>query len=598
LFDPFVLLYSHHGVDPKGLARAVFATASGNVQGGSTLTQQLAKNFFLTPERTMRRKITEMLMALLIEFHYTKDEILEAYINEVYLGQDGNRAIHGFGLASRYFFDKPLTYLGLADTALLTGMLKGPSFYNPRTQPQRALERRNLVLELMAREGFISEEQLAAGQKAPLGVVERPPRGTSAYPAFLDLVHRQLQRDYRDEDLRSEGLQIFTTLDPQVQLAAERALAAQLAQLENKYTQPSDSLQAAVLVTSTQNAEVQAVVGGRNPRSKGFNRALDARRPIGSLIKPVVYLTALQQPRRYTLATMVDDSPLVYAQNGTADWEPENYDHQFHGEVMLRDALIHSYNVSTARLGLDVGVSHVLANLRRLGVERAVPAFASSLLGANEFSPLEVTQVYQTLAGGGFRTPLRTIREVMTPEGTTLQRYPLNIEQVVDPAPLFLLTRTLQDVVREGTARRLEHYLPADLDIAGKTGTSDGFRDSWFAGFSGDRLGVVWIGRDDNQSSGLTGASGAMTLWGRMMADLNLAPLILPQGEKIEHVWIDQTSGLRSAADCPGAIELPFISGSAPQQVVPCAQKAEKRSLKNWFKRIFDAFAESKKSDG
>jgi penicillin-binding protein 1B len=587
--------YSHHGVDPKGLARAVFATASGNVQGGSTLTQQLAKNFFLTPERTIRRKLTEMLMALLIEFHYTKDEILEAYINEVYLGQDGNRAIHGFGLASRYFFDKPLTYLGLADTALLAGMLKGPSFYNPRSQPQRARERRNLVLELMAREGFISEAQLAAGRRAPLGVVERPPRGTSAYPAFLDLVHRQLQRDYRDEDLRSEGLQIFTTLDPQVQLAAERALAAQLAQLENKYTQPSDSLQAAVLVTSTQNAEVQAVVGGRNPRSKGFNRALDARRPIGSLIKPVVYLTALQQPRRYTLATMVDDSPLVYAQNGTADWEPENYDHEFHGKVMLRDALIHSYNVSTARLGLDVGVSHVLANLRRLGVERAVPAFASSLLGANEFSPLEVTQVYQTLAGGGFRTPLRAIREVLTPEGTTLQRYPLNIEQVVDPAPLFLLTRTLQDVVREGTARGLKHYLPADLEIAGKTGTSDGFRDSWFAGFSGDRLGVVWIGRDDNQSSGLTGASGAMTLWGRMMADLNLAPLILPQGEKIEHVWIDQTSGLRSAADCPGAIELPFISGSAPQQVVPCAQKAEKRSLKNWFKKIFGGYSDDEK---
>jgi penicillin-binding protein 1B len=254
---------------------------------------------------------------------------------------------------------------------------------------------------------------------------------------------------------------------------------------------------------------------------------------------------------------------------------------------MLRDALIHSYNVSTARLGLDVGVSHVLANLRRLGIERAVPAFGSSLLGANEFSPLEVTQVYQTLAGGGFRTPLRAIREVLTPEGTTLQRYPLNIEQVVDPAPLYLLTRTLQDVVREGTARGLKQYLPANLDIAGKTGTSDGFRDSWFAAFTGDRLGVVWIGRDDNQSSGLTGASGAMTLWGRMMANLNLTPLTVPQGNNIEHVWIDQSSGLRSAADCPGAILIPFISGSAPQQAVPCAQKAEKRSLKNWFKRIF-----------
>ncbi|MDY0292756.1 MAG: transglycosylase domain-containing protein, partial [Desulfuromonadaceae bacterium] len=288
--------YSHHGIDPKGIARAFFATASGTVQGGSTLTQQLAKNFFLTPERTLRRKLTEMLMALLIEFHYSKDEILEAYINEVYLGQDGNRAIHGFGLASSHFFDKPLTYLDLADTALLTGMLKGPSFYNPRRQPQRSLERRNLVLSIMEREGFISAEQFISGRNAPLGVIDRPPRGTSPHPAFLSLVHRQLQRDYRDEDLRSEGLQVFTTLDPQVQLAAENALTNRLSQLEQRYRQPGGSLQAAILITSTQNAEVQAVVGDRDPRSKGFNRALDAQRPIGSLVKPVVYLTALQQP--------------------------------------------------------------------------------------------------------------------------------------------------------------------------------------------------------------------------------------------------------------------------------------------------------------
>ncbi len=579
--------YSHHGIDPKGIARAFFATASGTVQGGSTLTQQLAKNFFLTPERTLRRKLTEMLMALLIEFHYSKDEILEAYINEVYLGQDGNRAIHGFGLASSHFFDKPLTYLDLADAALLTGMLKGPSFYNPRRQPHRSLERRNLVLSIMAREGFISAEQYISGRNAPLGVIDRPPRGTSPHPAFLSLVHRQLQRDYRDEDLRSEGLQVFTTLDPQVQLAAENALTNRLSQLEQRYRQPTGSLQAAILITSTQNAEVQAVVGDRDPRSKGFNRALDAQRPIGSLIKPVVYLTALQQPHRYTLATTIADTPLVYHQAGTEDWMPENYDLQYRDEVLLRDGLIHSYNVPTARLGLEVGVSEVLANLRRLGVDRRVPEYASSLLGVNEFSPLEVTQVYQTLAGGGFRTPLRAIREVLTADGVSLQRYPLNIDQVVDPAPLFLLTRTMQDVVRAGTARRLENYLSAELQIAGKTGTSDGFRDSWFAGFSGDRLGVVWIGRDDNEPSGLTGASGAMTIWGQMMASLDLAPLLLPEGEGIEHVWIDQGSGLRSAADCQGAIILPFIAGSAPEQVVPCAQDAEKKSLKTWFERIF-----------
>ena len=381
--------YSHHGLDPRGIARALVATVSGkSVQGGSTLTQQLVKNFFLTPERTIRRKLTEMVMAALVEVHYSKEEILETYINEVYLGQDGNRAIHGFGLASSYYFDKPLTYLGLPETALLVGLLKGPSFYSPRNQPQRALERRNLVLTMMAREGFINEQELGAAKKSPLGIIDRPPRGTSPYPAFLSLVHRQLERDYRDEDLRSEGLQIFTTLDPQVQLAAEHVLSKRLEHLEKVHKKPAASLQCAVLVTSTQNAEVQALIGDRNPRYKGFNRALDAQRPIGSLIKPVVYLTALQRSGKYTLATKLDDSPLVYRQPGAEDWRPENYDHKFHDQVLLWDGLINSYNVSTARLGLEIGVPEVMANLRRLGVERELPEFAASLLGANElFAP-------------------------------------------------------------------------------------------------------------------------------------------------------------------------------------------------------------------
>ncbi|MBN2426876.1 MAG: penicillin-binding protein 1B [Deltaproteobacteria bacterium] len=580
--------YSHHGLDPRGIARAIFATASGkSVQGGSTLTQQLVKNFFLTPERTIRRKLTEMVMALLVELHYSKDEILETYINEVYLGQDGNRAIHGFGLASSYYFDKPLTYLGLSETALLVGMLKGPSYYSPRNKPQRALQRRNLVLDLMEKEGFITEQQLGAAKKSPLGVIDRPPRGTSPYPAFLTLVHRQLQRDYRDEDLRSEGLQVFTTLDPQVQLSAEHALSNRLELIEKSRKKPAGSLQGAVLVTSAQNAEVQAVVGDRDPRYKGFNRALDARRPIGSLIKPVVYLTALQDRKKYTLATKLDDSPFVYRQAGAEDWEPGNYDHEFHEQVLLRDGLIHSYNVSTARLGLDVGVSKVMVNLRRLGVERALPEFAASLLGANALSPQEVTQVYQTLASGGFRTPLRAIREVLTADGEPLQRYPLNVEQVIDPASLYLLTVAMQDVVREGTASSLEHYLPAGLDIAGKTGTTDDFRDSWFAGISGDRLAVVWIGRDDNEPTGLTGASGAMTVWGKMMASLNPEPLILPEPDDIQRVYIDKATGLRSAQGCSGAIELPFISGTAPEEAVPCGRGSVKKSFRSWFERIF-----------
>ena len=580
--------YSHHGLDPRGIARAIFKTASGgSVQGGSTLTQQLVKNFYLTSERTLRRKLTEMVMAVLLEVHYSKEDILETYLNEVYLGQDGNRAIHGFGLAAPYFFNKPLDRLDISEAALLVGMLKGPTYFNPRSHPQRALDRRNLVLKQLAEMGGISEERLRSAKAAPLGVVGRPLRGTSAYPAFLNLVHRQLKRDYHDEDLRSEGLQIFTTLEPRVQRAAESALSKRLARLEQARGLQADTLQGALLVTSTQNAEVQAVVGGRDPRFEGFNRALDARRPIGSLIKPVVYLTALQQPQSYTLATLLDDSPLILQQAGTDDWAPQNYDKEFHGKVPLRAALVNSYNVSTARLGLELGVSGVMANLRRLGLERELPEFAASLLGANELSPLEVTQVYQTIAAGGFRTPLRAIHSVLTADGVPLQRFPLNVEQEIDAASLYLLTTAMQDVVREGTARDLTSYLPPALDIAGKTGTTDGYRDSWFAGFTGDRLAVVWVGRDDNEPTGLTGASGAMTIWGEMMADLNPEPLILPVPESIERVWIDPESGLLSSRGCRDAVELPFIAGSAPTESAPCGPGTLGRSLKGWFERVF-----------
>jgi len=580
--------YSHHGLDPRGIARALFTTLSGGgLQGGSTLTQQLVKNFYLTADRTLRRKLTEMVMAMLLEIHYSKAEILETYINEVYLGQDGNRAIHGFGLASSFFFDQSLEHISLPETAMLAGLLKGPTYYSPRHHPKRAQQRRDLVLAEMAEKGFITEAQLVAARAAPLGVIDRPDRGTSPYPAFLDLVFRQLRRDYREEDLRSEGLQVITTLDPRVQEASEKALAENLARLEKNRKGKSDSLQGAVVVTSTQNAEVQAVVGDRVSNFKGFDRALDAFRPIGSLIKPIVYLTALQKPQHYTLATLLDDSPLVLRQAGTGDWMPLNYDKQSHGQVPLHTALANSYNLATARLGLSLGVGSVMGNLQRMGLDREPPAYASSLLGAISLTPLEVIQIYQTIAAGGFRTPLRAIREVLTADGHRLKRYPLEVEQVIDPATLYLLTVALQGVVRQGTARGLTAWLPSPLAVAGKTGTSDDFRDSWFAGFTGDRLGVVWIGRDDNQSTGLTGASGAMAVWADMMARLDPEPLTLQEPDNIKRAWIDSASGLLSDRTCPGAVELPFIDGSAPTEFSDCGRNSIGRSIKNWFERLF-----------
>jgi len=581
--------YTHHGIDPRGVARALVTTVrGGGVQGGSTLTQQLVKNFFLTPERTLRRKFTEMIMALLLEMHYSKDEILEAYANEIYLGQDGNRAVHGFGLASHFYFDKPLPQLTLPQSALLVGLVKGPSYYDPRHHPDRALARRNLVLQEMLQQQYITQAQYVAARAAPLGVTDKAPKGTSLYPAFVELVHRQLRRDYHEEDLRSEGLLIFTTLDPLAQLSAERALTTRLTQLEKARRIPAHALEGAVVVTSTQNGEVQALVGGRDTRYEGFNRALDTERPIGSLIKPAIYLTALEHPDSYTLATLLDDSPLVWRQRGTSDWEPHNYDKTFHGQVPLRLALANSYNVSTARLGLALGVRNIMDNVHRLGVERDLPDYASSLLGADGMSPLEVTQMYQAFASGGFRIPLRAIREVLTADGQPLQRYSLSVEQVIEPAPAYLVTAALQGVVREGTADDLKNYLSPDLNIAGKTGTTNDLRDSWFAGYTGDRLGVVWIGRDDNQPINMTGAGGAMTVWGEMMARLDPDSLVPPQPENIELVDIDSATGLRADANCQGTVSLPFIRGSAPTETAPCAAHSPTRSIKSWFERLFE----------
>ena len=581
--------YTHHGIDPRGMARAIKSTLSGGpVQGGSTLTQQLVKNFFLSPERTLRRKFTEIIMALLLEMHYSKDEILEAYINEVYLGQDGDRAIHGFGLASQFYFGRPLAQLDAAQSALLVGMVKGPSLYDPRRHTARALERRDLVLSELVRQKYLTQEQYVAAKATPLNVASKAPGGTTPYPAFLDLVHRQLRRDYREEDLRSEGLNIFTTLDPQVQAAAEGALARRLPLLEKSRGLPANTLEGAVFVTNSQNGEVQAMVGGRDPRYDGFNRALDAQRPIGSLIKPAIYLTALEQPANYTLVTPLDDSRLVWKERGTSDWIPNNYDRQFHGEVPLHTALANSYNVATARLGLSLGIPKIMDTVHRLGVTRELNEYAASLLGANELAPIDVAQMYQTIASGGFQTPLRAIRDILTAQGQPLQRYPLSVEQTVQPGPIYLLTTAMQAVVRDGTAQGLKQTLSPGLNLAGKTGTTDDLKDSWFAGFSADHVAVVWVGTDDNRTTRLTGASGAMTIWGDMMAKLNPEALNLPPPDNIEMVWIDSASGLRADSSCNGAVEWPFIRSSAPSETAPCVSHSPVKAVKGWFKRLFE----------
>jgi penicillin-binding protein 1B len=589
--------FTHAGFDVRGLARAARSVFSDRVQGGSTITQQLVKNFFLTPERTIQRKATELVMAVLLELHYDKNEILETYLNEIYFGQDRDRAIHGIGLAAQFYFGKEVAQLSVAESALLVGMIRGPAHYDPYRHPQRALERRNLVLRETRDQKGITPDEYASARATPLSVSKKAGMGTTPYPAFLQLVHRQLRRDYDEADLRSEGLRIFTTLDPRVQEAAETALAKRLAQFDReKRFGPQPGLEGAVVVTDPQSGEVQALVGGRDPRYRGYNRALDAARPVGSLLKPAIYLTALSEPARYTLLTQIDDGPFVWKSRGAPDWQPANYDKKFHGMVPLRTALAQSYNAAAARLGTDLGIERVLDNVRRLGVERPLRPFASTLLGAVELSPLEVAQMYQTIASGGFRSPLRAIREVTTQEGRPLTRYPLAVEQVFAPEPIYLLAAAMQDVVREGTAQSLNKFLPAETAVAGKTGTTDEQRDAWFAGFTGDRLGIVWIGYDDNRAARLSGASAALPVWGDMMSVLAPEPLALARPERVELVWIDPQTGLRGGVSCPGATEVPFVKGSAPSDRAPCSgamdaavevvEKSMERA-KGFFDRLF-----------
>ena len=565
--------YTHYGIDFKGIFRALLVNLKNRrfSQGASTLTQQLAKNFFLSREKKLIRKIKETFMASALERHFSKDEILEAYMNEVYLGQDGKRAIHGFGLAADFYFGKPLSRLEAHEIALLVGMLKGPSGYNPRSHPDKALSRRNTVLAVMKNQGLISGLAMEKAKVAPLGVVDKPARAHAPFPFYLDLVKRELLKAYREDDLRTMGLRIFTALDPQVQLAAEKGVAG--------FMKGRDSnLETGVVVTAVSTNEIQAVVGGRNVRYQGFNRALDARRPIGSLVKPAVYLTALDRPEKYTMISKISDRPVRVKNPDGSIWQPQNYDKKSRGKVPLWKALSHSLNIVTVRLGMELGLASVAETLGNMGFIPEKPLLPSMLLGSVEMTPVQVAQAYHTLASGGFYTPARAIRAIYTPEGDTLQRYPLTIEQRLPPGPVFLTTKMLQAVVTAGTGRKLEKWLSRDLAIAGKTGTTNDLRDSWFAGFSANKLATVWIGRDDNQPTGLTGSTGALQVFGRLMADLPNTPLNPAVPSTIEWGVIDPETGKLTDSGCPGALAVPFITGSKPDDFSPCRKPIKGKS--------------------
>ncbi len=579
--------FKHHpGIDLRGILRAAVANlkAGKAVQGGSTLTQQLVKNYFLTHDRTVARKFNEAIMALLLEAHYDKSEILEAYLNEVFLGQQGAYAVHGFGQASLFYFDQPLERLDASQIALLIGLVKGASYYNPRRHPERARSRRNQVLAMFVETGLLSGEGATKQAAQPLAVTGEPRTRGTRYHAFVDLVRRQLSQVYREEDLRTEGLRIFTTLSPSVQEKAQAAVSKGLRQLEARGL--SASLQAAMVVADVATGEVQALVGDRDPDRAGFNRAIHARRQIGSVIKPLVYLLALEHSQDYSLVTRIRDEPLSLQQPDGSTWSPANYDDQSHGEVTLLEALTRSYNQATVRLGLTIGVNNLINRIEQLGVRADVDPVPSIFLGAVELTPLEVTQIYQSIAAGGFSVPLRSLIAVQTADGDELVRYPLRMLPQPNRDAIAVLNYALTQVVEVGTARALPGLVGQDSTIAGKTGTTNDRRDSWFVGYTRSQVAVSWVGEDDNRPAGVTGSNAAMRLWAELFRELPIEPVDLRMPDGAYWLWVDRNSGLLTAHDCDGAVQVPFVDGSDPSEMTACmsAMKDDEESF--WRKLL------------
>jgi penicillin-binding protein 1B len=571
----------HVGFDPVGIARAVWVNlrAGARRQGGSTITQQLVRSYYLSNQRTFERKLREVAMAVILDARFDKDDILNAYINEIYLGQDGNRAVHGFGLGAQYYFNRPLAELGEDEIATLIAVIRGPSYYNPFRHPERVQARRDLVLDKMLENGLITAQVHEQGRSAPLKVVRGTRVGGGYYPAFMDLVRQELATLYQDVDLTSTGLRIFTTLEPYVQDAVESALTGTLDRLERDRKLPEQSLQGAVVVTAIQTGEVLAVAGGRNAGFQGFNRALNAKRPIGSLIKPVVYLTALEHG--YHMASMLNDAPVYFEQHGQI-WEPRNFDRKVHGPVPMVRALGDSLNLATVNLGLALGIEPVAERLRTLTGIAPGNRFPSLLLGAEAMTPLQVAGLYGTFASGGFHMPHKAVIAVLDETGRPLSRHSLQLQQRIAPEHAHAISRALESVMRRGTGARSRF---GRAGTAGKTGTSDDNRDSWFAGYDDAHLSVVWVGTDDNSPTGLSGSTGALRVWDEIMIHLGVQPLVHPAVEGLQS--IEYTTGRLANAGCAD-VELIHLPNGAHLPIKPgCGINPPSFTdrLRSWFGR-------------
>jgi penicillin-binding protein 1B len=590
---------AHPGIDVRRIGGALLANlrAGGIRQGGSTLTQQLVKNFFLTPERTLKRKAHEAVMALLVELRYDKREILEAYLNEIYLGQRGSTEIHGVGEAALRFFGKRVQNLSLAESALLAALIQSPNGISPYRNPEGARERRDLVLELMAVQGRIEPAQRDAAIAEPLSLAAiTPDPGDARY--FLDLLRVQLSDSYDASVLSSQGFKVYSTLDRRTQRLAATALREGIERLERQYPalatdDPIRALQGCIIAVRPQTGEIVALVGGRDYQLSQFDRCTQARRPAGSAFKPFVYIAGLE-PRvggpTITLASFLDDSPLEVA-TPSGPWQPRNFDREFHGQVTVRDAIERSFNVATARLAQEIGIGRVVDVARRMGIESHLPLVPSLALGVADVSPLEMARAYATLAGGGVRPQIHSIEDLVDPAGETLERRELHHRRVIDAGTAYLATSLLQGVAHRGTAAGVRST-GIEGPIAAKTGTSDDERDLWFVGYTPELVAVVWVGFDEPRSIGIASSRGALPIWRRFIGELTGGQIHgqFPRPPSVVVADVDPVTGARALRGCPDRRRELFLEGTLPEEVCPSelARGSERDGSKSTQERFFE----------
>ena len=584
LIDALILtedrrFYDHHGINPVGIIRALITNirAGQTVQGGSTLTQQLVKNLFLSSERTITRKANEALMSLVLDWRYDKNRILETYLNEIYLGQNGDTQIHGFELASQFYFGRSIREISLDQIALLVGMVKGPSLYNPWRNPQNALERRNIVLKLMLEHKMIGDELYQLLSQRPLGVQQKG-QISRKYPSFIQTLQADLRRELGEHKISSLlGARIFTTMDLKQQAQAENAVVNTVSQLQLKTKNPY--LEGAMIVADYRVGEIRAVVGGLQTQYAGFNRALMAKRQIGSLVKPSIYLTALSNPEQFRLNTPINNQPITINVKGSPPWQPRNYDKKYSGSVMLMDALARSLNIPTVNIGMKVGLSKVIDTQKAMGWDNVeIPKVPAMLLGAYTISPYDVTKLYQTIANQGRRIELTTVDTIADRQGNIIYQHDKTAKQVVPQEAAFQTLFAMQQTVERGTARSLQNDY-ADLRLAGKTGTTNDARDTWFVGIDGKNISTVWLGRDDNGETKLTGASGALQIYKDYLSHTYIEKLKLNKPANMKWVGITQ----HGSWDCDSNRVIPvwvnngqnFCGGTPNASTSPATPPAE-----------------------